>query len=104
MRKDYNLAKRRWVIIAFLLVIAAIFAVRLWDLQLHDSKYKESADSNAFLKKTIYPSRGLMYDRNGELVVFNQRRSCEEGIVPRSSSIQTVARSSKRTRPYSQRV
>ena len=72
MRKDYNLAKRRWVIIAFLLVIAAIFAVRLWDLQLHDSKYKESADSNAFLKKTIYPSRGLMYDRNGELVVFNQ--------------------------------
>ena len=72
MRKDYNLAKRRWVIVAFLLVIAVIFAVRLWDLQLHDMKYKESADSNAFLKKTIYPSRGLIYDRNGELVVFNQ--------------------------------
>lgn len=72
MRKDYNLAKRRWVIVAFLLVIAVIFAVRLWDLQLNDMKYKESADSNAFLKRTIYPSRGLIYDRNGELVVFNQ--------------------------------
>ena len=37
-----------------------------------DSKYKAFADSNAFLRKTIYPSRGLMYDRNGKLVVFNQ--------------------------------
>lgn len=72
MRKDYNLAKRRFVIAGFLLVVAAIFAIRLYDLQINDERYKRSADSNAFLKKTIYPSRGLMYDRKGELVVFNQ--------------------------------
>ena len=41
-------------------------------MQINDEKYKQSADSNAFLKKTVYPSRGLIYDRNGELVVFNQ--------------------------------
>lgn len=46
--------------------------IKLFELQVCDSKYKENADSNAFLKKTIYPSRGLMYDRNGKLVVFNQ--------------------------------
>lgn len=72
MRKDYNLEKRKYVIAGFLLLIATIFAIRLYDLQINDTRYKKSADSNAFLKKTIYPSRGLMYDRNGELVVFNQ--------------------------------
>ena len=54
------------------MLIALIYLVRLFDLQINDEKYKRSADSNAFLKKTVYPSRGLIYDRNGELVVFNQ--------------------------------
>ncbi len=72
MRKDYKLEKRKYVIIGFLLIIAIIYGVRLFDLQIKETKYKQSADTNAFLRKTIYPSRGLMYDRNGELVVFNQ--------------------------------
>ena len=72
MRKDYQLEKRKWVIIGFLLVIACIYSVRLYSLQIDDGRYKASADTNAFLRKTIYPSRGLMYDRNGELIVFNQ--------------------------------
>lgn len=82
MRKNYNLEKRKYVIGGFLVVIALIFAYRLYDLQINDSRYKQSADSNAFLKKTIYPSRGLMYDRNGELVVFNQP-AYDVMLVPR---------------------
>lgn len=72
MRKNYNLEKRKYIIGGFVVLIALIYIVRLFDLQLADEKYKRSADSNAFLKKTVYPSRGLIYDRNGELVVFNQ--------------------------------
>ncbi|MDE6134097.1 MAG: penicillin-binding protein 2 [Muribaculaceae bacterium] len=72
MRKNYNLEKRKYVIGGFILLVACIYLVRLFDLQINDEKYKRSADSNAFLKKTVYPSRGLIYDRNGELVVFNQ--------------------------------
>ena len=72
MRKNYNLEKRKYVIGGFILLIGLIYLVRLFDLQINDEKYKRSADSNAFLKKTVYPSRGLIYDRNGELVVFNQ--------------------------------
>ncbi|MDE6525617.1 MAG: penicillin-binding protein 2 [Muribaculaceae bacterium] len=72
MRKNYNLEKRKYVIGGFIILIALIYIVRLFDLQINDEKYKQSADSNAFLKKTVYPSRGLIYDRNGELVVFNQ--------------------------------
>lgn len=72
MRKNYNLEKRKYVICGFLLLVAVIFSIRLFDLQIGDNRYKKSADNNAFLKKTIYPSRGLIRDRNGELIVFNQ--------------------------------
>ena len=34
--------------------------------------YKKNADSNAFLKKIEYPSRGVITDRNGKLLVYNQ--------------------------------
>ena len=72
MRKDYNLEKRKYIIAGFIIVIVIIYAIRLFNLQMLDSKYKQYADSNAFLRKTIYPSRGIIYDRNGEVVVFNQ--------------------------------
>ena len=41
-------------------------------MQIIDKKYRSFADSNAFYKKTLYPSRGALYDRNGELLVYNQ--------------------------------
>ncbi|MBP5497888.1 MAG: penicillin-binding protein 2 [Muribaculaceae bacterium] len=72
MRKDYNLEKRKYVIGGFIVIIVIIYIVRLFNLQVLESAYKDSADSNAFLKKTIYPSRGLIYDRNDSLIVFNQ--------------------------------
>lgn len=72
MRKDYNLEKRKFVIGGFIVIIAIIYLFRLFDLQVMDSKYKDYADSNAFLKKSIYPSRGIIYDRDGRLVVYNQ--------------------------------
>ena len=72
MRKDYNLEKRKFVIAGFIVVLVMIYIGRLFVLQVGDSKYKENADSNAFLEKTIYPSRGLIYDRRGKLVVYNQ--------------------------------
>lgn len=72
MRKDYNLEKRRYIISGFIVVIALIYIARLVSLQVLDSKYKEYADSNAFLRKAVYPSRGIIYDRDGRLVVYNQ--------------------------------
>ncbi|MGL4805840.1 MAG: penicillin-binding protein 2 [Bacteroidales bacterium] len=72
MRNKYELENRRWFIAAGVLFVALIFIARLAYLQIIEENYKSYADSNAFLKKTIYPSRGLMYDRNGELLVYNQ--------------------------------
>lgn len=82
MRKDYNLAKRQYVIGGFIVIIAIIYLIRLFNLQVADSKYKEYADSNAFLRKTVYPSRGIIYDRDGRLVVFNQP-AYDVMVIPR---------------------
>ena len=71
MRKDYNLEKRKYVIGGFILAIVLIYVVRLVQLQLLDSNYKAHADNNAFVENVIYPSRGLIYDRNDSLVVYN---------------------------------
>ena len=48
MRKDYNLEKRKWVIGGFIVVIVAIYVVRLFELQVSDPSYKRDALSNAF--------------------------------------------------------
>ncbi|MDE6396432.1 MAG: penicillin-binding protein 2 [Muribaculaceae bacterium] len=82
MRKDYKLEKRKYVIAGFIILIALIYGIKLYDLQINDDRYKESADTNAFLKKTIYPSRGLIKDRNGKLIVFNQP-AYDVMLVPR---------------------
>ena len=72
MKKDYSLERRKYIIGGIVIILAIIYLIRLFELQVLDSKYKENADSNAFLRKTIYPSRGQMLDRNGKLVVYNQ--------------------------------
>lgn len=72
MRKNYQLEKRKYVIGGFIITIAIIYLIKLFGLQILDDKYKSYADNNAFLRKTVYPSRGMIYDRNDSLVVFNQ--------------------------------
>ena len=68
----YKFENRRYVIGGAVIALVIIFIVRLFYLQIIDSDYKAWADSNAFLKKTIYPSRGILYDRNEKLLVYNQ--------------------------------
>jgi penicillin-binding protein 2 len=46
--------------------------MRLFFLQIMSDDYKKWADSNAFQRRILYPSRGVIYDRNGKLLVFNQ--------------------------------
>lgn len=72
MIKKYKLARRKYVIGGFITLLVILYVTKLFELQVTDTSYKANADNNAYLKRTIYPSRGLIYDRNGELVVFNQ--------------------------------
>jgi penicillin-binding protein 2 len=70
--RNYDLVKRRYVIGGAVFFVALLFIVRLFFLQIMSDDYKKNADSNAFLKKIQYPSRGVIYDRNDRLLVYNQ--------------------------------
>lgn len=72
MNNDYRYENRKFVVVGIVLLIVAVFIGRLFSLQILNDDYKKHADSNAFLNKTIYPSRGVMYDRTGKLLVSNQ--------------------------------
>lgn len=82
MRKDYKLGKRKYVIGGLITIIVIVYIFRLFNLQVVDSTYKNDADTNAFLRKAVYPSRGIIYDRNGNVVVFN-RPAYDVMIIPR---------------------
>lgn len=70
--KNFDLENRRFVIGGVAVAIVLIYIVRLFTLQLLSDDYKKNADSNAFLKKIEYPSRGVITDRHGKLMVYNQ--------------------------------
>jgi len=70
--KDFNLERRSYIIAGIAITIVTVYIIRLFTLQLLSDDYKKNADSNAFLKKVEFPSRGAISDRHGKLLVFNQ--------------------------------
>ena len=70
--KDFELSNRRYVIGGVATFIVVVYIIRLFTLQIMSDDYKKNADSNAFLKRIDYPSRGIITDRKGRLMVYNQ--------------------------------
>ncbi len=67
-----NLSSRRYVISGIFLMFGAIFVIRLFSLQVSSDRWRAKAAELTEDKLRIYPSRGLIYDRNGELLVANR--------------------------------
>lgn len=63
---------RRYIISAIMILVGLCMVGRLAYVQLFEESYQLSADSNSRRKVIQYPSRGLIYDRNGKLLVSNQ--------------------------------
>ena len=76
-----------WIIV---IVTGLIFIINLYAIQISDSSYKLSAENNAFRYVTQYPARGMIFDRNGKLLVFNEA-SYDLKVVPeRTREFDTV--------------
>ncbi|PIF06246.1 MAG: penicillin-binding protein 2 [Draconibacterium sp.] len=65
-------AKRKYLVIGVFLVVGLIFILKLFNIQVLDRQYKEYATNNVLREVVQYPARGLIYDRNGNLMVFNK--------------------------------
>ena len=64
--------KRQYLFIGIFCLVAFIMIIRLFYIQVIDSSYKISADNNVLRRVINYPARGLVYDRNHKLIVYNQ--------------------------------
>lgn len=65
-------SKRKYVITTIFLVTGVLFILRLFYIQVIDTSYIRSAKNNVLRHITQFPARGLIYDRNGKLMVYNE--------------------------------
>ena len=77
-----NYSNRRFIIGGIFAFVILIFLIRLFNIQIVNDQYKLSAESNSQRRVTQYAARGLVYDRNGELLVYNQA-AYDLMIIPR---------------------
>lgn len=70
MQNPYS--QRSLIIGSLVILLALIMIIKLFILQVVDTSYKFSAENNSRHETKEYPARGLIYDRNGELLVYNE--------------------------------
>ncbi|MBN1133093.1 MAG: penicillin-binding protein 2 [Bacteroidales bacterium] len=64
--------ERKYVFMVAVILVGVLFIGRLFYIQVIDKSYEAFAQSNSQSVTVIYPARGLIYDRNGKLMVYNQ--------------------------------
>ena len=70
MKDTYT--RRRYVITGIIIFAALLLVIKLFSIQVIEDTYRLSADNNVLRYVTQYPARGLIFDRNEKLMVFNQ--------------------------------
>jgi penicillin-binding protein 2 len=62
-----------WVVGALFILIAGVFGVKMFLLQVvHGEEYRRIAENNSVDKALIIAERGVVYDRGGEMLVWNE--------------------------------
>jgi penicillin-binding protein 2 len=62
---------RQYVIRFIFIGVAIAILIRLFFLQVVEDKYKIMANDIAIIRKVVYPPRGIIYDRNGKVMLYN---------------------------------
>jgi penicillin-binding protein 2 len=76
----FNQSRSRIIRLIFLVAFVVIIG-QLFYLQVMSRKYGHMADENAILRKTIYPPRGLVFDRN-RLAILNNTLTYDLMVTP----------------------
>jgi len=62
---------RKEILQIVIVLVGIIFLIKLFSIQVLDKRYAEMAEGNAIMRQVEYPFRGLIYDRNNKLIVYN---------------------------------
>ncbi|MBL0053988.1 MAG: hypothetical protein IPP29_22110 [Bacteroidetes bacterium] len=60
------------VILGIFITIILVYIMRLFYVQVVDDEYTASANNNVLRYVTVYPPRGVIYDRKGHVLVHNE--------------------------------
>jgi len=63
---------RKFVVQGIFIAIALVIIARLFYIQIIDKTYLLSANNNVLRKVIVYPARGVVFDRNGKVLVQNE--------------------------------
>ncbi|MFD2968647.1 penicillin-binding protein 2 [Sphingobacterium bambusae] len=63
---------RKFVIQGIFIAVALVIVIRLFYIQIIDESYLLSANNNVLRKVVVYPARGVVFDRNGKVLVQNE--------------------------------
>lgn len=63
---------RKYIIQAIFVLIGIVFLVQLFSIQVIDKSYRDAAENNIIREVIEYPYRGLLLDRNGKIIVYNE--------------------------------
>jgi len=72
MQGKVDFVLRRQIIIWSVVLIAVIYIIKLFFIQVMDDKYLLQSENNTIRNVTLHPSRGMIFDRNGKLLVSNE--------------------------------
>jgi penicillin-binding protein 2 len=115
--KKYDLKNRQYIILFLMTLGALVIFLKLINLQLINDVYKEKAERNVIRQEILYPVRGSIYDRNGELLVGNIR-AFDLMVTPRytkefdttllakltDSSVEIIKKKLKKAQRYSRHL
>jgi penicillin-binding protein 2 len=90
-KESFDAEKRKIFIIYGVCILGLVYIIQLFILQVLDNNYKEWANSNAFLNKKQYPPRGVMFDRNNKLLVYNQQSYDVMVVMRETKEFDTLA-------------
>lgn len=77
---------RKAIVSGLIVFVFVVYILQLFNLQVIDESYKLSAINNSQRVETQYPARGLIYDRNNKLLVYNQA-AYDLMVIPRQVKV-----------------
>ena len=83
--------QRPAVILFVIFLVSGILLVKLFAIQVLDDSFLKRAESNAIQRIVDHPYRGLVYDRSGKLLVFNNP-IFDLMVVPREFHLRDTAK------------
>ena len=82
---------RKYAILFAFILVGLIYCIKLFQIQFLDETYGPAAEDNILRKIRDYSYRGIIYDRNGNLLAHNDP-VFDLMVIPREAHVEDTAK------------